>query len=162
MNKLNHFLTGIIFLMGSNYIFAQPHEGKEERRDQFKAKKIGFITEKLSLTSQEAQVFWPVYNEYDAKREAIGKEKMEAGKHYKDNEATISDKEAEEIADRFINLEKQESQLSEDYYKKFKTVLPIKKVLALYEAELQFRRHILQEMKKGEGHNHRPGPGDRE
>jgi hypothetical protein len=153
MKKIIFLLAGAIMLIVSNNIIAQSHEGKGERSEQFKSMKIAFITEKLKLTPQEAQLFWPVYNEYDAKREAIGKEKMESGRHFKETEETMTDKEAEEIADRFIVLEKQESQLMEEYNIKFKSVLPIKKVSALYVAEFQFRRHILQELKK-EAHDH--------
>ena len=39
-----------------------------ERREKMEAQKIAFITKQLELTPDEAKVFWPVYNEYDAKR----------------------------------------------------------------------------------------------
>ena len=37
--------------------------------------KIAFITEKLSLTTKEAQSFWPIYNEYSQKIEKLRKTK---------------------------------------------------------------------------------------
>ena len=42
--------------------------------EMFKTK---FITDKLALTSQEAEAFWPVYNEYKNRMRAIYKEKKE-------------------------------------------------------------------------------------
>ena len=42
--------------------------------EMFKTK---FITDQLALTSQEAEAFWPVYNEYKNEMRAIYKEKKE-------------------------------------------------------------------------------------
>lgn len=42
--------------------------------DMFKTK---FITDQLALTPQEAEAFWPVYNEYKNSMRAIYKEKKE-------------------------------------------------------------------------------------
>ena len=42
--------------------------------EMFKTK---FITDQLALTSQEAEAFWPVYNEYKNSMRAIYKEKKE-------------------------------------------------------------------------------------
>ena len=42
--------------------------------DMFKTK---FITDQLALTQQEAEAFWPVYNEYKNSMRAIYKEKKE-------------------------------------------------------------------------------------
>ena len=41
---------------------------REAKMEQMKAEKISFITQQLSLTTAEAQAFWPVYNEYEGKR----------------------------------------------------------------------------------------------
>ena len=44
-----------------------------QKRERIESMKIGFITDKLSLSTEEAQKFWPVYNEYQAKQEKIRK-----------------------------------------------------------------------------------------
>ena len=36
--------------------------------EKFKAEKIAYITNALSLTPKEAEVFWPVYNEFEGKK----------------------------------------------------------------------------------------------
>ena len=46
----------------------------EERMKEIKAQKTAYITTKLGLTPEEAQRFWPIYNEYDENREAIRRE----------------------------------------------------------------------------------------
>ena len=42
-----------------------------KKKEQIKAQKVAFITDKLQLTVEEAQQFWPVYNELDKKSEDI-------------------------------------------------------------------------------------------
>ena len=39
-----------------------------ESREKFRSIKIAYFTEELELTSEEAEKFWPVYNEYDKKK----------------------------------------------------------------------------------------------
>ena len=38
-----------------------------EQQEKYEALKVAFLTEELSLSSKEAQAFWPVYNEMDEK-----------------------------------------------------------------------------------------------
>ena len=37
----------------------------DTRAEKIQSLKIAFITQKLQLTPDEAQKFWPVYNQYD-------------------------------------------------------------------------------------------------
>ena len=43
----------------------------QERRERVESAKIAFLTDKMSLTTEQAQKFWPLYNEYEAKRRAL-------------------------------------------------------------------------------------------
>jgi len=42
-------------------------------QEKIEAQRVAFITQELDLTPDEAKVFWPVYNEYDAKRHEFKK-----------------------------------------------------------------------------------------
>ena len=37
----------------------------EQRKQQFKADKIAFISTAMDFTVEEAQAFWPIYNKFD-------------------------------------------------------------------------------------------------
>lgn len=41
--------------------------------DRVQAQRVAFITEKIDLTSKEAQKFWPVFNEYEKEERKIRK-----------------------------------------------------------------------------------------
>src|SRR5674476_221315 len=65
--------------------------------------KIGFFTKKLNLTSSEAEKFWPVYNEYQGQRNQIQLEKMKLNRTFNQNESTLSDKQLEEMGDKYVD-----------------------------------------------------------
>jgi Spy/CpxP family protein refolding chaperone len=161
--------TLTMLLVMATSAFAQREKAKEE----IKTMKIGFITQELSLTAEEAQKFWPVYNEFQEKTEKLRAEKREICKVTKSNSSidSLSNAEVEKMVDKEIVLQEKELQLKKEFHAKIKTVLPIKKVAKLYRAEREFRKHILKKMKdhhkeqgKGEHHdkNHNKGEGDQE
>jgi hypothetical protein len=119
------------------------------KREKIKAQKVAFLTQSLDLSVSEAQLFWPVYNEYDKKVEKIN---IEMRKMFsKEKTDNISDKEAEVLLDKYIDFETQEANLKKEYNSKFKSVLPPKKVLKLYISEREFHRKLLKDLK--EKHN---------
>ena len=151
--KTYKFIAVIIFTLMVSLLYGQQCEkGMEKgKREKIQAQKIAFITEKLNLTPEEAQIFWPVYNELEKKRDAIHADKMKKVKCGEDIYSTLSKEELEKIADSFVEIDLQDAKLAIDYNEKFKKVLPIDKVVKLYHAEHQFRNHLLKQMKEKKG-----------
>lgn len=112
-----------------------------------KAQKIAFFTEKLNLTPEEAQQFWPVYNEYWEKKDKIINERREAMKYCYENIDNLSDKEMEKYNDMYIDFLKQESDLLIDFSKKLKKVLSPEKVLRFYFADYEFKTYLLRQIR---------------
>lgn len=149
-------LAVLLLMFTSFTALAQPDKDKEkenDKDDKIEAMKIGFLTKKLDLTPQEAQVFWPVYNEYNAKLEELRKKRrkeMQAAREGSDN---LTDKELETLVDGEMTFRQKELDLQKEYHSKFKSVLPVRKVAKLYIAEEQFKRELLRMWKD----NHGPG-----
>ena len=57
-------------------VSAQPQERKE-MKEKIKTMKIAFITEKLDLSTSEAEKFWPIYNAFDKAQMKLRHEKLE-------------------------------------------------------------------------------------
>ncbi len=126
------------------------------RYAQMKSAKIGFITKELQLTEEEAQKFWPVYNKYEAEKEAHRKKLVqEVGKYKKDAEQ-LNDAELEQSIEAYLVLRQQEVDIDKKYYIEFKRVLPIRKVALLYAAEKRFQKEVLHSLQEP-----RPGMGTR-
>jgi hypothetical protein len=149
--------TLLLFVAGN--VFAQPGRGMQHRRGQIEAQKIAFITKELELTPQEAQVFWPVYNEFDAKRRALRDSFHSNVVKADKNIDELTDKEASELADGQIIQSQKLLDLRKEYHAKFKSALPIRKVLKLYEAERGFQKELLGQIRGNRGKGP-PPPGD--
>ena len=94
MKHTKHLSILIVAMLMSTIAFGQKHQqqGKRPTKEKIKAMKISYITSELDLSPKEAQVFWPIYNEFEAKMEGFHKERRAEHKKHK-TEGELSDKE---------------------------------------------------------------------
>jgi len=118
----------------------------ELKKEQIEAQRIAFITAELELTPDEAQAFWPVYNEYDKKRKEVQKKYRSHGDERMRMEE-MTDKEAMELADNQLVEAQKLLDLRKEYHARFKTILPAKKILKLYGTEREFQRHLIDRIR---------------
>ena len=156
MNTIKNTIVAGVILIGSLSAYAQTSEGgPANRKKQIEARKIAYITSELELTPEEAQVFWPVYNQYQAERKELRKKHKELrGPKSKEGEAkkmldSMSDKELEAMMDNMIAHDQAGLDLKKKYMAKYKEVLPIKKVAKLYRAEKRFKERLMRDIRGG-------------
>jgi Spy/CpxP family protein refolding chaperone len=142
--KTNKTLLIILFLL-SIPSFAQ--QEMNDKKDQMKALKVGFITNELSLTTEEAAKFWPIYNTFDDKQFELKNQKMKAFKSRMDNDALdkMSEKEAASLLNQMESNEDDLYQLRKKFIANLKGVLPATKIIKLKKAEDDFKRKLLQQ-----------------
>lgn len=131
-----------------------PTPPEPPRKEKVESMRIAFITQKLDLTPDEAQKFWPVYNEFNKKRDDLQMKRKQEFKNNKGGLDSLSDKQIETIVDGEMAFKQKMLDLEKEYHSKLKSVLPIKKVAMLYRAEEQFTHKLLQEIsgKGKQGH----------
>jgi hypothetical protein len=139
------------------------HRGAQNKQhdDQHKnieAQRVAFITQELNLTPDEAKVFWPVYNEYEAKRHELRKSFRNPDDFHKQDIDKLTDKEATQILDNQIIEAQKFLDLRKEYHTKFKSVLPAIKVLKLYDAEREFQKMLIDKIRE---HNQSPPPANK-
>ncbi len=130
----------LVFLI--NGAFAQG-----DKKDKIDALRAAFISKKVHFTAQEAQAFWPLYNEMSDKLEA-GRKTFKLQYNAKTNYEFGTDKEAEAYLAAELNLKQREFELYKEYYEKFKKVLPVKKVSAVRRAEEDFKKELIKIVKE--------------
>jgi hypothetical protein len=117
-----------------------------QKGGRLEAMKIGFITERLNLSSDEAKVFWPVYNKFtDDIKKLRQSSKGKISEEMADMPA-MTDAEAEKVLNDMVNFKIQEADLLKKYAAEFKKVLPVKKVVLLFKAENDFKRELLKKL----------------
>jgi hypothetical protein len=132
MKKIIIACLSIILSVGA---FAQ--QGK-----RIESMRIAFITQRLNLTSEEAQQFWPVFNQFSEKMQQIKGTKMDAPLD------EMSDADTEKMILSEFDKESKELELKKEYYQKLKKVLPIRKVAKLYRAERDFKNELVKYLKE--------------
>lgn len=125
-------------------------EARKQGADRINAAKVAFFTQQLDLTVDEAQKFWPVYNEYnkevDAARDELRKANMTMNNPEKKSD------ELRAALKSYSDSQKKEAQLTEQYINKLLKILPVEKVAKVFTAEEMFRMQLLYQFRQG-------GPG---
>ena len=124
--------------------FAQPGQRGEKREDKVEAFKIAFFTEKLQLTPEESKVFWPIFNQFENERDNL-KDKFDLDGQKLE---LMSDKDVEAAIMQHMDMEEQLVKLRRDYTRRFMEVLPVRKVAMLQRIDNDFKRALLEEIKK--------------
>jgi hypothetical protein len=119
----------------------------ESRHDKLKSQKVAFFSNNIDLSSKEAEKFWPVYNEYVDKREAISQERNKMLQQLSNFEYMQYDKDVKALLDSYTASFAKEAELFLLYYKKFSEILPPKKVVRLYITEEQFKQILLRSIR---------------
>ncbi|MBD3638775.1 MAG: hypothetical protein HUJ25_15585 [Crocinitomicaceae bacterium] len=149
----------LIALLFVGVAFAQPDEDpREERKEKIKAHKIAFISTELDLSPEEAEKFWPIYNELEDKMEEIHTQRRAYMKKLK-NFDELSDNEAYEITEKLFELEAEEHALRKEYLGKFATAVGKKKAAKVFMAEEKFKRELLRKLKHQQEQRRNGGPG---
>jgi len=146
MKKPVLFLFMLLILVTPR-IFAQDDE-VIPRGEKVEALRISIYTYVLQLTPDEAKVFWPVFNKYEVELQNIKKETKRQRFEYMQNLSTMSDKEIEAAVYKLLDLEEQQTQLKKKYVEEFKKVIPMRKIILLPKAELEFKKALLNKLRE--------------
>lgn len=147
MKKLIFITLGIFLLTQSG--MAQPCQEFNERRAKIQAMKIAYLTDKMQLTPEDAQVFWPVYNEFEQKRIDIEMNLSDQVQKKRPDIEQMTDAEIDSFLANRIQQEEQIILLKKDYHEKLKKIIPVKKIYYLYKAEAGFKRVLLERLQEG-------------
>ncbi len=124
---------------------------KQESMREIQSQRVAFFTSEMSLTPEEAQTFWPLYNQYtEKKNKLVEEQKMMMRGFTEEKVVAMSKSEAEAMVNAFVKLQQQENDLTQEYHKKFMSQLPASKVLLMYKAEKDFMQNLLKYLKGGE------------
>lgn len=143
MKPIYKYIYVSLFVLFAFVVIAQPATSK---RDKIDALRVSFINQKVNFTSQETQLFWPLYDEYNDKLENARKSFRQ--QYIKNTDFTaLTDKEAEAYINAELALKQREYELYKEYFEKFKKVLPIKKVALIRRAEEEFKKELIKNIK---------------
>ena len=113
--------------------------------DDITSYKIAFITDRLDLSSKQAQEFWPIYNKHNKRYENLKKNTWSPIKDGLNKIDKLSTNEAEQLLEDYRLYKKKRLEYREDYIKELLTVISPKKVMQLKKADYDFNRELLKQ-----------------
>ena len=140
MKKSVLYILISVFSLAAVSASAQNNMNPQQWQDRLQSEKIAFLTNEMSLTPQEAQAFWPIYNQAQKEQAAAVEASFKAFAAL-DN-AIRTGKSSSEIADLLSkyteSLDSRDA--SSKYAKEYLKVLSSEKVAKLYIGEEKFRQ----------------------
>ena len=136
------FLLFCAFTLGGTVASAQ-NRHKHENRENVEAAKVAFLTDKMGLTPEQSQKFWPIYNEYEAKRrDLVRGYRID----FHQNVDELTDQEVEARVAKIFDLKEKELALDKEYAEKYQKVITIKQLVKLYRGEREFTKMLLRRL----------------
>lgn len=132
MKRILLITTFLTVLCGASFAqlrsnFRNPDKGQQG--EKLEAVKIGYITQKLNLTPEEAQRFFPIYNQYVAEIKEVNQDQRQNN---------LSELERE---DRILSIRKK-------YNTEFRKVISAEKVNTFFSLEKDFRQMLQKELQE--------------
>ena len=127
--------TLILFFFTGTFLCAHAQEDEAKKAEKIQALKIAFITQKLELTSDEAQKFWPIYSQYE-----------------NDMKQLLLDKKNADVIDSdegLLNIRKK-------YRPEFIRIIGQPRMNKLFNAEKEFRGVLLRHLQNRANNQQRP------
>jgi len=120
-------------------------------KNKIKSLKIAFITERLDLSASEAEMFWPLYNTYEMKRDELRDRQHREVFDKISSVGSMSEVESRELLKKYLAIETEEEALDSNFYKQVADAISAKKTLLLFRAEHDFRRQLIRQMQQHKG-----------
>lgn len=134
----------------------------ENRSEKVQAAKVAYITTRLNLSTQQAQQFWPIYNEFELARKKIRKQIKQLVIDAKPG-VDPSEEQLKTDLKKFMALRQEELDLEKSYMEKFLKVLSAKQLVEFYRSEKMFAKLLIDRIKGGgRGQGKRGGKFDTE
>ncbi|HCM77849.1 MAG TPA: hypothetical protein DIS90_15805 [Cytophagales bacterium] len=129
------------------YTRAQEEEIQDPKaREKIEAARIGLISERLGLTPEQAERFWPVYREFTQKRGEMVREFRQAQREVgPDNKDPDKQRELVELG---LKIKQRQLDLEKDYSRRMMDVISAQQIMNLRNAEKEFQRMILNQLQQ--------------
>jgi len=157
MKNIQH-LSFLFLLLSGPVLWAQPGGGRPKHQ-KVEELKIAFISTELNLTSEEAQKFWPVYNEMSDKLKAENRKQREITKELYTNAEAYSEADFQKKSEVFLESGVREAQIKKEYHAKIAATIGYKKATKLLSLEQRFKKELLDRLNGPEGGPERPSDG---
>lgn len=118
-------------------LLTAPAFAQNQDRQKIESAKIALITNRLNLTSEQAQQFWPLYNEYSDRRKDVARKLRQSNRS--GSNAMDDIQESVELKQKLVDLEK-------EYNSRFLRVISPQQLQELHNTERTFNKMLMDRL----------------
>jgi Spy/CpxP family protein refolding chaperone len=154
------FPSFLLLAMLAAPVVAQPPDAppflSPEKRKELRAQKAAYITSRISLSPEEAQQFWPVYNKFDEETDALRRELGDMDRELRTKGDAMTDAEANALLEKELANRQKEVDLMRKFQADARKLIGPKRLVELGRAERDFHREVVRRFR--ERHEGPDGP----
>jgi len=145
-------ILSIAILGGNRHSWAQedldvpPQAVDPKVRERVEAARISLISNRLGLTPEQAEKFWPIYREFSTKRGQMRSEFQRAQQGLDPNNPDPAKE--QELINLGLQIKQRELDLEKDYSGRILRVISAQQLIGLRKAEQDFRQMILNQLQQ--------------
>lgn len=136
----------LLILIASSAPFHLSLAQNKDARQKIESARIALITERLGLTPEQAEKFWPLYNEYNQQRRALVQELQDTRKGMDMN--NLSEDQSRQLMDMGLKIKERQLGLEKKYSKQLTDVISNQQMLSLRKAEEDFRKMLIERLEE--------------
>jgi len=135
MKRVNIIFILFLFSFGA---FAQSKEAMKK----IESARIALITERLGLSPDQAEKFWPVYREYNLERREIRQEFRNARQGV--DMQNLTEEQSKQLIQKSMEMKQKELNLEKEYSGRLSEVISTQQLFKLKNAEKDFQQMLLK------------------
>ena len=140
--EMKKFIIVLLLVFTGTFLMAQSKEALEK----IESARIALITERLELTPEQAEKFWPLYREYSEKRKELRQEFVEARQSV--DRKDMTEEESKMLLNKGLELKERQLSIDRTYADRLTRVISTQQLLQLRKAEDDFRRMLLERLER--------------
>ena len=150
--KSKMVLTVLIVLGSASALFAQNTYKEEVDAAQaiFGKDKKELVGALIQMNPEESAKFWPIYDQYETERKALGQQRLQLIQDLSDAYANMTADKADAVSAKSMKLSEQNDKLLSKYYGKVKKATSSTIAFEWYQAEVyiltEIRVHLMSEI----------------
>lgn len=142
---MKNILIILCLVLGTSITFAQ--RDREDKNDKIKALMVTHISKDLGLSAQEAEKFWPVFHDYNGRKDDLRGKKRKLLRDLDGRLDGLSEADAQKFISEMDGIDAEEARLERNSQNDIIKIIGAKRYILLKKSEMNFRRNMLEEFK---------------
>lgn len=133
--KRTLIIAACIFFSFNSLMAQSNNEDVDIIQAAFGKEKKALVSEYMQVPAKDSVAFWKLYDEYEGKRKAIGKQRIDIIQQYADNYDKLTDAKATQLANSVFSNDAKYTLLYQAYFPKFSAIIGGKRAAKLFQLE---------------------------